>query len=266
MVRGQGLDVEGVQGRPGDGLPLQHVDEGLFVDDGPPGDVHQVGRGLHQGQFAGGDQSPAAVAEHHMDRDDVRIFEQGVFVHQGGLAFLGPLGGHVLAPGDDVHVEGRADPGHERPDMAQTEKTQGLALEAHADGGAPTALPGPLVLLWDVAQHGDDQAPGEFGGAFARAPGAADRDAQLGRRLGVEGGVPAAGGDQQPQLGQPGQYRPGEGSALPHPHDQVEIFEPLHKLVFVVDVVVEILDLGPGGQLRPVAQVLGRRLVIVQYC
>ena len=123
-----------------------------------------------------------------------------------------------------------------------------------------------MVFLWDVTQHGNYQAPGEFGGAFARTARAADRDPQFGGRLDVEGGVPAAGGDQQPQLGQPGQDGAGEWGALPHPHDHIEIFEPFHKLVFIVQVIVKILDLDPRGQLRPVAQVLGRGLVIVQHC
>ena len=56
------------------------------------------------------DQSSGAAAEADVNRHNVRVGEQIVFINQGCLALGGPLGGQVLAPGDYLHIEGISNP------------------------------------------------------------------------------------------------------------------------------------------------------------
>ena len=115
----------------------------------------------------------------------------------------------------------------------------------------------------NVAEHGDDQSPGEFGGSLSGAGRSADGDTQLGCGFDVERGVAQTGGHQQFQFGQLGEYRPGEGGSFPHTHDHVEIFEPVNQRCFVGDMVLEEFNIRSGSQLAPIAQVLGCALVII---
>src|SRR5918999_4639723 len=109
--------------------------------------------------------------------------------------------------------------------MSQTQQPNGLVFKADAYGSAPLALPGQLVFLRYLAQQTNDKAPGKLGGAFASAAGAAHNNAQLRRCRHVERGVAPSGGYKQPKLWQSLQQRTREGSALPHTHDYLEVFE-----------------------------------------
>ena len=91
------------------------------------------------------------------------------------------------------------------------------------------ALAGLPVLIGYLASQADNQSPGQLRGALSCPTGAADHDAQLGSCLDVEYGISSAGGDQQPELGKPGQQAAGEGRSFPHPHDHLKVLQALHQ-------------------------------------
>ena len=264
MVFRQRLHVEGVQRGAGDGPALQRVHQRGLVHDGAARDVDQIGRRFHQGQFVGPHQSPGTLAKHQVDRQDVRIAEQRVLVHQRGAALAGAFCGEVLAPRDDVHIKGSGDTRHQRADMTQPQQSDGLAPQAHADSGAPLAFPRKPVFQGNLPHDAKNQAPGQLRRPLARAVGAADGDAQVSCRLDVERGVSPPGGDQQAKVGQALQQRALEGSALPHTHYGVEAGQTLSQGILAGQVVAEKSDFGAGGQLRPIGQAFGDALVVVK--
>ena len=48
MAFREGLYVEGVQARAGDGLPSQSVEQRFLIYNGTSGNIDQIGGGLHQ--------------------------------------------------------------------------------------------------------------------------------------------------------------------------------------------------------------------------
>src|SRR4051795_4934448 len=146
--------------------------------------------------------------------------------HPAPPPLAAPLVGGGRAPGDDVHLEGAADPGDPLPQPAEAEHPEPGAGEVGADGLLPAAGTDGEVLLRDVPGDGEDQRPGELGGAGGVRAGAADGDAELPRGADVDGDVARAGGDQQPQVRQPLEDVAREGRALAHGDDDVERLQP----------------------------------------
>ena len=116
MIGGQRLDIEDIEAGAGDLAALDRLDQGVFVDDGPPRGIDEIGARLHVGQCLGVDGAPAAVRQDQMDRNDIRLAKQIFFTGDETDAVLGAsLIGEVLAPGGDIHAEGQPDPGDRRP-------------------------------------------------------------------------------------------------------------------------------------------------------
>src|SRR5262245_35257925 len=128
VIGGQRLDVEDVEARAGDLLVLERLEQRAFDDDRPARGVDQVGRLLHQPEFARGDEAAVALAELHVDRQEVGVPEQVVLRDVFDTDLLAALGREILAPGDALHAERLADAGRPRAELAEAEKAQRLAL------------------------------------------------------------------------------------------------------------------------------------------
>ncbi len=151
-----------------------------------------------------------------------------------------------------------------RAKVAEPEEAQHLAFETGPDRRLPAAAFHGGVLFGDVADEGQDQAPGQLGGGGPLTAGAGDRDALRGGGGHVDRGVAHAGSDEQLEVGQPGEQGAREGRALAHGHDGFEGREAGRERVFVRDVVAEEVDVAAGRQALPVRHRLRDALVIVQ--
>src|SRR5271163_3286433 len=99
----QRLNIEYVDRRASDLLVLQHADQSLFFDDWPARRIDQPGRRLHSRQLRGTYQAARSAAKHHMDRQEISLFEQLSLGNQGCARSFGGLGRQVLAPGNQIH-------------------------------------------------------------------------------------------------------------------------------------------------------------------
>jgi hypothetical protein len=149
------------------------------------------------------------------------------------VRLLGHVRVQVLAPGHHLHAERPADVGHLTALVTEADDAEPLAVQAGADGPLPAAAeaerraagpPGllqPLVLLGDVPEQREDQAPGQLGRGRAGAAGAAHGHPPVSRGRDIDGGVAHARGDQQPQPRQLAERTGVEGRAFPHRHDYI---------------------------------------------
>jgi len=83
----------------------ERLDQGLRVDERPARGVHEIGALLHRGDRGGIDDAARALAQHHMDSDDIGVGEERLFLDALDARFRGPFGREVRAPGDDLHVQ-----------------------------------------------------------------------------------------------------------------------------------------------------------------
>src|SRR5580704_11331617 len=115
-----------------------------------------------------------------MHGKNIRATKQLVLLDTLDTLFGGLLGSQVLAPGNRLHIEGKANAGDRAAELAKAEQAERFAGDAVADAGLPAALAYKGVILGDPPHRTEDEAPGEFRGvvvAAAGATGAADRDA-----------------------------------------------------------------------------------------
>jgi hypothetical protein len=132
VVGRERLDVEDIQAGTGQPALPERRYQRLAVHDGSPGGGDQLGR------LPGAEQAAGAVAEHQVHRDDVALGQQRLLAGGRPDADLrGPLGGAVLVPPDDVHPEGRSDPGHLGTDLPQARQAERGAGQVDAEGALP---------------------------------------------------------------------------------------------------------------------------------
>ena len=162
MVYRKRLHIVDVEPGPGDLVVLQRVDQCGFVDDRPPRRIDQIGVRLHQADLMRANEADGAIALNHNDDDVVRTAKQIVLGDQLCTAFLGPITGHVLAPGNDFHAKGITDLGDLRANSPKTDDTQRLAPNLRADGGLPLALAHRPVVDRDVFGECQDQRPSQL--------------------------------------------------------------------------------------------------------
>lgn len=180
-------------------------------------------------------------------------------------SFRRVLGAQVLAPGHDPHPERPADGGHLGTHPTQPDHPEGVTRQVSADRALPAAVAYPLGLGGDPAYQGQDESPGEFGGAGGDPAGAGDDDPAPRRRRQVDGDVGHPGRDQQPQSGQPVEYGCGERGPLPHRHHDLGVREPPDENLDVVDVVGEDGHLDPVPEPVPATELPRHILVVVEH-
>ena len=192
------------------------------------------------------------------------------------MRLLGHVRIQVLAPGHHLHAESPADIRHPPALVAQADHAEPLAVQAGADGPLPAAAdaerraagpPGqfqPLVLLGDVPEQRQDQAPGQLGRGRADATGAAHRDPARGGRLQVDRRVAHARGDQQPQPRQLAEPLGVEVGTLPHRHYHVVRLQGTDQRLRPLDMLGEHVDLAQGAHRRPVRAGEGNLLIIIE--
>src|SRR3954468_14884850 len=100
-----------------------------------------------------------------MDRQEIRLPEQILLRHQRGAAGFRLFFGEILAPGNQVHADGFADPTDLAAKLAEAEKPQRFAGELDAERRLPehTRLHA-VVLVTDLARKLEHDADGKLGG------------------------------------------------------------------------------------------------------
>src|SRR5262249_9181951 len=174
------------------------------------------------------------------------------------------FGCQVLAPGNYLHVEGKADPGDGAAEPAEPEYAQGLALDAIADAGLPQPLAHRAVVVGDPTGGAEDQAPGELGGIQSAALGPANRDAMVAQRRQIKRGVAHSGRDQELELRQPFDEAAREGRALAHRRDDLGLREGTRGFILIGEGFTLDDDIGTALERRPVRHIERHALVVVE--
>ncbi len=202
-----------------------------------------------------------------MQGDEVALRHQSPQVLHVPHPVLGrPLLRQVRAPGGDVHAEGEADPGHPGADLPEADEPQGPAGQVGADGGLPRpALPHRPRLGRHVPGQAEQQRPGQLGRRRGRALRAADGDAPGAGGGDVDRGVAQAGGDQEPQPGQPVEERRVDRRPLPHDDQDLAVPDGGDQRVPVVEVLAQDAHLDAAVERAPVGGGQGDALVVVEY-
>ena len=267
MVDRQRLDREHVDAGARDLLLRQRFQQRAFVDDRPARGVDEVGGRLHAREIGRADQAARALAEHHMDGDDVGGGEQFLL---GGVAdadFLAFLGRQVRAPGDHVHAERLRQLRHLGAELAEAEHAERPALDLHADeflqGFAGMHA---RVLAADIAGQFQDQAHGQGRGGIAAPLGAAQHHAMVLGGLHVDRGVAHARGDQEFQVRQRRKHRARKRRALAHRADDLEILQRAGGGLGGRKGLVEDGDVDPVGDLGPVRDLRATFEIVVENC
>src|SRR5262250_2875004 len=107
MLCCQGFFIEGVDPGSGYCVRLQRLDLRWLIN-----------RWLHRFEFGSSDQALCAGTQDEVDRYYVGPTEQFVFRNQSPSRRFSNLRSHVLAPRDDLHTEGKTNPGDVPPDIA----------------------------------------------------------------------------------------------------------------------------------------------------
>ncbi len=246
---------------------MQGREQGVLVDDGGPRGVDQIGGGAHPGEFGGTDQAPGAVAQRQVYGDEVGALQQ-LFLRPGerGADLPRPFLGEVLAPGDHLHAEGPAHLRDPAADLAQAQQAERPAVQVGAEGGLPGAVPAQAVRLGDDrAGEAEEQGPGEFDRRGGGAGRPADGDAVALGGGEVDHRVAHAGGDQQPEPGQPSERLRRERDPLAQGDDDVELREGVGHFVHRSQVSGEGDDVHVGGDGRPVGDGGGGGLEVLDH-
>ena len=134
----------------GDAAVLQCVDQRGLVDQRSTRGVDEIGAWLHQRQFMRADDAAGAFAQHQMQADDVACGKQLVLLDARDADVRGRLGGQVLAPGDDVHLQRLRDAGDLAADLAEADEAERAAVKLNAEARLPAALADQAVLVRDL--------------------------------------------------------------------------------------------------------------------
>ena len=118
MVARERLLIKNVHGRAGDLTFAQHFKEIGFDHDWSARRIHKSCRRLHKGEFCGTHEAARALAEDHVDGEDIRLPEQLILRNEFGARCRGAIGGEILAPRDDPHAEGLTDLSNRRSDIS----------------------------------------------------------------------------------------------------------------------------------------------------
>src|SRR6202171_4216397 len=184
--RRQRLNVEYVDRRAGDLLVLQHSDQSLLFDDRPARRIDQPGRWLHSLQLHSPYQAARTAAQHQMDRQDVSPLEQLVLGSQDCARGLRGLGGHILAPGNQIHSKSAPNPRDLRSNPPKSQNAQGLSTEIRANCLLPDAGSYGVGLRYDMSRGGQYQRPGKFDRWVGPIPRVNYRDPMIARGSDVD--------------------------------------------------------------------------------
>ena len=137
-VRGiDGFLLEDVEGGAGDGALPQGRRQRRLIDDGPAGDVDQVGRRLHPVQLRGADEVAGLRGQGTADEDEVGLPEQVRQRHQPRPSpAAASLAGEGIG-GQQVHLEGRAQPADPRGRCCPAPPRRGCAPAGRGPCGRP---------------------------------------------------------------------------------------------------------------------------------
>ena len=99
------LLLEHIDGGAGDAVVLQRIDQRRFHDHRSACRVDEIRARLHQREFPGADQAAGLVIEQRIDRDVVRLSEQGVLVDHGHAKRRHRRLRHIRIAAQQLHSE-----------------------------------------------------------------------------------------------------------------------------------------------------------------
>ena len=210
-VDGEGrLAVVDVEGGTGDVPFAEGVVEGVLVDDGTAGGVDEDGVRAHAFEVGGVDEVAGFRGQGQVEGDDVRLGEEGVFVHLGDAGEV--FAAAVVA--EDGAPEGFGKAGYPAADGSQPGDADGLAVEFAAEDALPVVgQAGDGVSTHDFAVDGNHHAYGKFGnGVGGIACGIADGDAPLAAGVEVDVVNAREGNGEHPEAGALLEEAPAEGN------------------------------------------------------
>ena len=169
---------------------LQRFQKRLLVDNRAARGVDEIGGRLHAGEIVAPDEAARALAQDHMDGDDIGARKQLLLGGVADTRLLAAFRRKVRAPGDHLHAERFGDARDLAAELAQTHHAQRPALDLDARKGLPgLARMHPRVLPSDAAGQFQDQAHGQRRGRVLAPLRAADHNAPLLGRFHVDGGI-----------------------------------------------------------------------------
>ncbi len=265
VIDRQRLGVEHVQSGAGDCLVAQDRKHCALVDDRPARGVDDVGRGLHQREFLRAHEAAAALRQHHVDGDEIRLPEQILLAHIPDTGLLALLGGEVLAPGDHLHPERLRDLGDALPELAQAEHAERQSFEVEADGRLPAhARLHARVLVADAPGELEHEPDGDARGRTADGRGPAHHHVALLGGGDIDRSIAHAGGDEELEIRELLDHRARKSGALAHGADDLEALQRLDHVIGVAEMLAEHLDLEVLCDLRPIGRLEGNVLVVVE--
>src|SRR5215468_8306385 len=155
-----------VQPRAGDPAFAQRPAEGRVVDDGPAGGVDEDSARLHALELSFPDQVLRLCGEGRLDHQVIRLLDQFAERYWRGTVRcdVGVL--HVRVIRDDPHAEARG-PGRDRPgdgpERQQPQRASPQAMDRLAGLPAPDPGAGGVVVVAELARHGQRQGHGVVG-------------------------------------------------------------------------------------------------------
>lgn len=111
----------------------QRFDQRWLIDNRLTRRINQAGSWLHQSKFGSSDEPLGASTQDEVDRNYVRLAEQFIFRNQFRSRRFSNLWSQVLAPRDDLHPEGKTNPGDLPSDIAKPDDSQIVAAKIFAD-------------------------------------------------------------------------------------------------------------------------------------
>ena len=125
VVRCRRLLLEHIQSRSGDPAGLQRLNHGRFINDGSPGGVDNIGRGLHHLKLLRAHQMEGGGKQGRVDDHKVRRSIDLFRRDHGHRKFSHILLLHKGVTGNDVHVKSRQFLHHQARNFAHADDAYG---------------------------------------------------------------------------------------------------------------------------------------------
>ena len=165
MGRLDGLNVKHVQCCSPDPALVQCAHQGVLLNQGTAGGVHQEAFGAKEPQLPLTHCPLGTGRQPQMEGGDVGIPEKVLLTDLPGSGVGGSLLGQVLAPRKHFHAECLPERSDPAPDLAQAHHAQGLARQFHPDGRLPCAGPQRVLLGREVPGQASSSAHVSSGAA-----------------------------------------------------------------------------------------------------
>jgi hypothetical protein len=179
-----------------------------------------------------------------MHRDDIRLAKQCLLVDESGAGGAGLRLGQVLAPGDQLHTECKTDARNLFSDVAQPDDRERFTPQVRAEAGLPPTRLQRSGFPVDAPHARQDERPGELDSGSRVIAGRGNRDAEIGCRPRIDGGVSRSSRRYEFEVWELLQDLPWKRSAFSHDAYHLERAQSFDNGRGIGQVVIENDDLG----------------------